>query len=445
MFALDAFKIFLIAGLLASRWVYAEAELKPQNFSHTAPIQLQDGDAFVASVRVPLWAYLASRHQLRDLRVFNAEGIAVAHRLEPAREEGAVREFRVAQIAVEGDAPNDKITSRDADVQVDLQGKVSIHLSEKPKNGKTVPKKPITQWILDDSQLAASVINHFRFEIADARKEDFSADISIDTSEDLRSWQTVASDQKILNYGKQRISQLGIIIPEAHARYWRVRSNGEDIGRIAKIFASAKPALVEVKDSLTVDCDLNKAKDHILCLFENSPLPATGLHFDFGKQHVGFNAILKTYVQTPDFNTADEKNRPIQILDATLTNPMPADLALNGSAVSGLAVTEQQGGKLGLKNAPKATAYWPAKQLKFYVHGAGPFTLAVGSDALNSSGEQTLSNQGTETGGWVLKAVIQQAQPLREPEKKRPWLLWGILGFAVLTLSAMAVSLLKHK
>lgn len=426
----------------------SEIELSPEHFSHTAEINLTKPESAAAAVALPQWVFLASKHQLRDVRVFNGEGLEVAHQLLPLQQAGKFREFEVAAVPIPVEAKVEEVLGRNAEVKVDVAGKVDIRLNQAPLAPSAVSQAKINQWVIDDPKLAEVALANFRFELADAGKFDFSADLSIDTSSDLRIWQTLTANQKILNYGKQRLALLGISIPAAKARYWRVKSNGEDIGRIAKIYVTAVPKMVGVDEMLTIDCELNAGKDMVVCPFKAGQLPVTAVRFDFGKQRVALNGQIDAYEKLPVFDSSPAKDqpRPLQSVRAILTSTQPADIALNGSKITAVVLTAQQGGKLGLKAAPNAIVSWPAKQLKFLVNGGSPFLLAAGADNLNSNSEQPLETVQEISGGSLAQPSVKQPKAFVNPsEQKRPWLLWSVLGLAVISLGWMAVSLLKQK
>lgn len=423
------------------------AELSPENFSHTATVNLSNPDAVFVNVPLPRWSYLASKHQLLDLRVFNAEGVAVAHQLSPLTQEAQSEEFSV-NIAVIPLAVSDKQElGRSADIKLDLRGKVDIHLSEQPNNAKTAAPIKVDQLILNDSKLSETTVNQLRFEITDAQKTDFVADISIETSDDLRTWHALTSNQKLLNYGTQQLTQLAVSVPASKARYWRVKSSGEDISRIAKIYASAVPKMQAMSESLTVDCQLNTDNDKLICPFQNSFLPLTSVKFDFGQQHVAFNAQISTYEKMPQFDDVKVKlPRPAQTVNLMLTNQQGNEISLNGSIAAALVVTAQQGGKLSIISPVKLTLKWSAQQLKFLINGSAPFILAVGAENLRTNAEQFIDSQGAVSGGVITDPFLKQAKTVAEQtEKKRPWLLWGLFSLAVLSLIWMAISLLKQK
>jgi Na+/melibiose symporter-like transporter len=76
-------------------------------------------------------------------------------------------------------------------------------------------------------------------------------------------------------------------------------------------------------------------------------------------------------------------------------------------------------------------------------HGSAPFILAIGADQLVKRFEQVINSAWAISNGTIAEPVEQEAQAFPTDLKKRPWLLWGMLVTAVITLAWMAASLLR--
>jgi Protein of unknown function (DUF3999) len=446
MFANKIFRVTLLISLLFSQIVAAETELSPAYFSHNAPIAFNDPKAIAVTVRLPQWSYFASKHQLADLRVFNAEGIAVAHQLMPILQNTPSSEFSVDAIAIRVDADAKEVVGREADIQLDIKGKIAIHMSDIPKDSKPTAKAKIAQWILDDPTLSSTAINNFRFEVDETHQADFEAEVTIESSEDLRTWQPVVSNQKLLAYlGNHRLAQLNITIPATKSRYWRIRSEGADLSRLVKIFANTPPETTPVTEKITVDCQLSATKERVLCPLKGVQLPVTSVQFNFGSQRVAFNALINTYKQLPQLEKLTPKQQPSQVSNGMLTSSESTVFKLNGLAIEALELMVQQGGQLGISTAPSVTVEWPGQQLSFLAHGSAPFTLAIGADQLLKRSEQVINSEWSTAIGIIKEPIQQEPEAPSKLTPKRPWLLWGLLASAVLMLGWMAIGLLKEK
>jgi hypothetical protein len=444
MGAIKVSRLLILISIVFIQPAAAENEISPAFFTHTAPITFDDPKAVAVTVRLPQWSYSASKHQLADLRIFNAEGITVSHQLVPLKQNAPSSEFSVDAIAIPVEADVKEVLGREADIQLDIQGKGAIHLSEYPRDPKSTQKAKITQWILDDAKLGSSPINNFRFELDETHKAGYEADVAIESSEDLRTWQPIVSKQKLLAYyGSHRLAQLSIVIPSIKSRYWRIRSEGADLSRIVKIYAGTPADTTAVTEKLRVDCQLNATKEQVLCPFNGAELPITSVQFNFSSQRVAFNALINTYRQVTGPENRASQQQPTQTLNGMLTSSGSTAYQLNGSPISELEIMMAQGGQLGISSAPSVTVEWPAQQLTFLAHGSAPFTLAVGADQLVKRFEQVINSTWTISNGSIAEPVEQEPQAFPTVLKKRPWLLWGLLVAAVITLAWMAASLLR--
>lgn len=445
MFTPKISSAIILIGFLLSQPVAAETALSPANFSHTALISFNDPKALVVNSRLPQWSYLASKQQLADLRIFNGEGIAVAHQLSTLQETTPGSEFSVDAIAIPVDADVNEYAGHSTDINLDGKGKVAIHMSEFPQRASTTKSSKIAQWILDDPKLSSTPVDNIRFELNESQQADFEANVAIEISEDLRSWQPVVGNQKLLvYYGGHRLSQLTIALPAIQSRYWRIRSSDADLSRIVKIVVRSPAKTSVVTEKLTVDCLLNQTKERVICPL-GGRLPITSTQFNFGSQRVAFNALIKTYEHVPESEKSKTEPVSSEVLNAMMTSSDTAAINLHGLPISQVEMMMPQGGQLGLSSAPSLTVQWPAQQLSFLAHGSAPFTLAVGADQPVNRSEQFMDSGLAATSGTIAAPVIQEPQALPVLLKKRPWLLWGLLAAGVLALGWMAISLLKEK
>ena len=438
-------RAIVLIGVLLSQLAAAETALSPAYFSHTASISFNDPKALVVSSHLPQWSYLASKQQLTDLRVFNAEGIAVAHQLSTLQETKPGSEFSVDAIAIPVDADVNEFAGHVTDINLDGKGKVAIHMSEFPQSASTTKLSKIAQWILDDPKLSSTPVDNIRFELNENQQAGFEANVAIEISEDLRRWQAVVSNQKLLvYYGGHRLSQLTIALPAVQSRYWRIRSSDADLSRIIKIVVRSPAKASVVTEKLTTDCLLNQTKERVICPL-GGRLPITSVQFDFGSQRVAFNALIKTYEQVPEPEKSKTEPVSSEILNAMMISSDTAAIRLQGLPISQVEMMMPQGGQLGLLSAPRVTVQWPAQQLSFLAHGSAPFTLAVGADQPVKRSEQFIDSGLATTSGSIAEPVIQEPKAFPVLLKKRPWLLWGLLAAGVLALGWMAISLLKEK
>lgn len=430
-------------GLLASA-VLGDEPVTHQHFTHVAPIVISDSKTVAVTAALPQWVYFASKQHLADVRVFNADGVAVAHRLTPLMKSFSSQESEVAAIAVPAEVNAQSGDKSATDVQLDAQGNLHIRVEQ---SASSVKGSTIKQWVFQDKKLPPNVVSAFRFELNPAQSGNFTATVSIEQSEDLRTWQTVVNSQKltVLAGDQGHLEQLRIAIQPTAARYWRIRSETDDLQRIAKIWLTTPASSKSQTESRTVACQFSIDNKQVFCPLQGVQLPVTAAQFNFDGQAIAFNAQVNSYAATTLPLDNAKKNFPIQSVLATFTQDRPASVNLQGSAIGSVLLKMQNDGQLGLRSPPTLTIQWPAQQLTFLAHGNGPFSLAVGAQALTHAVEQSI-DQTLATGTASIGMPVVQANPTALTlTPKKPWLLWGLLTAAVILLGGMAFKLLKEK
>lgn len=437
---MQVIRAFCGLAMLWSAGLSAAETLTLAQFTHTAPITISASQPIVVTTAVPNWVYFASHHRLLDLRVFNAAGIAVAHQLRPLYQNVTSEEFELPAIAVPAAVNSNNPVSAGTDVQLDAQGNLHIHVDESvQKTRNTV----ITQWVLHNSPLQHAPITGLRFEMNADTENNFEAEVSIETSADLRDWQTLVSQQKlVLLKGPQgQLAQLNINVPPSNATYWRIRSENADLKGIHHIWMRAASRSVPQFETATLSCQLTADNLRILCPMAGVLLPLSSARFDFGSQAFAFNVRVNSYssVENPKANTLRES------LQTTFTQGQPAEVSFNGSPVGYLEITMQTPGVLGLVLPPTVTVQWPAQQLSFMAHGLMPFTLAVGAEGLKQNAEQLIDPRLERVSATVAPAEVHANPVALANSQKRPWLLWSLLGAMVVLLATMALKLIREK
>ncbi len=169
---------------------------------------------------IPVNIYPTAAHaDLRDVRIQNANGDLLPHAW--LQGEVAAPQVASAVIAIYPIAAGGQDQSGfDADVSLLFKQKadgslLTIHA----KLGKF--KVAQSDWIMDVSQIKGRMLQA-RFEVDDAIEGLFPFDI--ETSDDLRQWQTMRGDGQIavLKHGGQKIEKLSVDLAGSSARYLRL-------------------------------------------------------------------------------------------------------------------------------------------------------------------------------------------------------------------------------
>ncbi len=209
----------LVAG---TAWAESSAD-----FPASATVVVTGGEG-LHRVEVPFEAHRGARPDLADLRMFNGRGDALPFAfagLPPAApatpEAVALPLFPVRAV------PRGTTTTTAGDVSLDVRADKNgtlISLRTSPK-GKAAPKpaeRPAA-WVADASAIADPVGALVVDWAAEAGSE--IARVSVEASEDLKSWQPLASGTVLaLEQGGRKLSQPRLEFPARKVKYLRVTS-----------------------------------------------------------------------------------------------------------------------------------------------------------------------------------------------------------------------------
>lgn len=194
-------------------------ELQPQDFARGVPVDVPAGAPFVA-IPLPADVFIgAAWPDLRDLRVFNAAGESVPFsRTAPGArqipsESIALQSFRLESAPVSG-------TPR---VDIDASGSaVQLHVS--PGAAASAGAEYLLASRTEDAEKALASL-HLEWR---AHTENWQQRVSVDVSDDLEQWRSVAVDRPIVDLetdARERLSQHEVVLDRnaRQARFWRLR------------------------------------------------------------------------------------------------------------------------------------------------------------------------------------------------------------------------------
>jgi hypothetical protein len=399
---------------------------------------------------------VATRADLADVCVVNGVGEVVPYALRrPAGERADAAPF----------APLPLFPLRTADrspseaLKLHLRsGTTSIDLDRPPEAG---PAEVIRGYLLD-ARGAHEPLTTLRLAWpADAAE--FSARVSVEASEDLAHWRTVARDAAIVNlhFGGQDFERAEIALGDGSASFLRLS------------FESAPPAL-----TLSAVSGARRPRQAELARLPVT-VPATAgaatgeYQFDLGARL----PLDRVSLELPEQNTVVEAEFLARPDDAgpwrsvargrlyRLRVPGMADLVNPPLALPATAARHWQvriaaaGGGLG-RGLPRLSGGWLADQLLFVARGPAPFRLlygnaaatpfAVAADTLvDAAGQLRASGRVLEAETASVGAPLAYGGPARlvppvpAPDWKR-WLLWTILVLGVAALGWMALRLIRE-
>ncbi|MEX6503888.1 DUF3999 domain-containing protein [Pseudomonas zhanjiangensis] len=399
-------------------------------------------------LELPMSLHLAARYaDLRDLRVFNGNGEALAYALSrgglrqgDGYTDNAVKWFPLR-------APRDATGLPGLRVQRSASGTLVEVLAE---TGPADEQQELRGWLLDTSAIEAPL--HQLILDWSADQEGFQR-FSIEASDDLLQWRAWGEGQIArLSFADERIDQRKVDLPGRRARYlrllWRTPRQAPQLlavqvrsasGEVAPLTWSAALAPSSVKPGEFV-WDLPLA------------LPLQRLRVELAQA----NSLAPVSV----FGRREGKLR-WQPLGSGLLYRLPQDgqevlhdqLELYGAPVQQLRLqVDERGGGLGSATPSLQVGVRPT-QVVFLARGEPPYVLAVGNPAGKAADlplrslipgyqDARLASLGVATAAQAIETAA--GAPQAGVDWKR-WGLWAVLLAGVGLLVLMALSLLRSR
>jgi hypothetical protein len=449
---------------MTARWIGAVAALsfalgaaaaeRLADHAAVAPLTPASSADGLQRVHLPFEVLQRSRAGLADLRVFNAAGesLPIARFVAPSQPAGrraALPFFAWPQPARGGDAGA-------LQVQVDAAGAV-VRIGGRPVERKAGPAK---LWLLDLSgRKANETLAALRFDWRAAANGQ-TAKAWVDGSDDLQSWHSVGHGTLLA-----LASALPGAPPIAHkqlplqGRWKYLRLRLDEPLPLSAIEAEWTAASTPVFDRARLRFDADSAAEPAWQLELQAALHLRRLRVELPQP----NSVVM--LQLEQRTNADAAWQPIGT--HTVYRLVRGGEEITSPPIE-IAAAPARHWRLTLpRRSPRLAAAaldaelaWPREELVFAARAPQPFTLAVGREGATdvalplatllpgykSGDEQKLPlaslgplvTQTPAPRGW--------AERLREapPEERRRWLLWAVLGFAVLGLAWLARRLMKE-
>jgi hypothetical protein len=444
---------FAACNLFAADQTKPVAPIKPQDFAYAIPLQFEGQDALYKTT-VPLSVYQNTvRGDLGDLRVFNAQDEVVPHMLQQP-ERSSINQPVLGKLAwfpLQGstDAGLDQLAIR-------IKRNAAGTLIDINSNAKPAAQTRLSGYLLDASALKQS-IQALELDWT-AGRESFVGTLHIESSDDLKHWNTVVRNAPLasLQFGGHSLLQKRVEFPALHAKYLRL-SWPQDMTPLQLTGIHAELAGTKIDTPLiwlatTGSAMAGKAGEYQFDL--GAHLPLQRLRIELPQMNTLVHAAVFSRAHADD-SWHPVSNTVLYKLHHSgndLNNP---DIAVTGNHRYWLLRVEQQNGGLGT-GMPNMQAGWQPHQLQFVTRGAAPFQLAYGNSEIKPAEFQMLNLLPAGEGKAEYKILSAQtgaqivlggearltAAPLPLPWKK--WGLWAVLGIAVLLLGWMAYRLIKQ-
>jgi hypothetical protein len=440
-------------ALLVTLMPPAGAQEQVAEFATQVPLALS-GDGPWYRLELPMALHLAARYaDLRDLRVFNAEGQAQAYALTrgSARQAETHNDTAVKWFPLRGPLNAEQTPS--VRVQRSPSGTLVEVVSE---GGEAAGEQVLRGWLLDTSAIDAPL--HKLVLDWSADSEGFQR-FSIEASDDLQQWRAWDDGQIArLSFADERIDQREVSLPGQSARYLRLLwSSPKQAPQLLSARAlSATRDFVSAALSWSADLQPSSAKSGQYTWELPLALPLQRIQVELAQANTLAPVIVSGRL---------EGKVQWQPLARGLLYRLPQDgkevlhneLELYGSPVQHIRVqVDERGGGLG-SATPTIRVGIRAPQVVFLARGTPPYVLAMGNPAAKdvSLPLSTLipgyKEKRMATLGVASVAEVPQdhaAQANAKQASRFDWKrlgIWAVLLTGVGLLLLMALSVLRAK
>ena len=444
-----------LAWILAAAASGAVAAQALSSHSTLVPLQLTSSDG-VQRVQLPLAVLQASRSPgLTDLAVFNAQGERLPHAWMPARSTAQQREAVLPMFVWPEGTGTNTVASHGVQVRVDAHG--AVVRIDAPRSATAAPTP--RAWLLDtgeqrDGERLALLRLHWP-----AAAEGFSRHATLEGSDDLAQWQTVAEAPllDLPSAGGARVLRHEVRLDRRAPRYLRLRLDAPLA--LQQVSAQWQTAQGELLDS--ADFVLQRAAEPGMVAWQvdlGAPLALRRLQLQLPHE----NLVLLVWLEQRDDRTSAWRSVGRHTLyrlrrDGWEVTPPPIELNAPAARHWRVRLDPQSP---GLEVAQlRMQAQWPQVWAAFLHRAPPPLQLAIGRErAADTALPLATLLPGYQPGAeWQLpvatlgtpQAQVVAAPSLAErlrtagPAEHRRWLLWAVLVAIVGVLAWLARGLLK--
>ncbi|WP_375591856.1 DUF3999 domain-containing protein [Chitiniphilus eburneus] len=402
---------------------------------------------------LPMDARLAARHaDLRDLRVFDAQGQTVPYALRQvtAPATRSQREISARLFPLRGPV-GETTTTGTLRVLRNSEGTIVEVPAAPAGNGKPV----LRGWLLD---LGTGKDRPRRLTLTWNEADEGFQRFAIDTSDDLTDWRPLGSGQIArFSFNGEHIDQPEIELSDAPARYLRLQWLSPEqapelrAARLDGVRSQGGGATVSWSGPLSGRVGKNGEYLYRLPL----ALPLTAMRVSLDQP----NTVAPVTV-----SGRLNDHAPWQWLMATVLTRVSVgkeevrleEIVLPGQKVNELKLApDQRGGGLGAQ-PPTVRVALPAMELVFLARGTPPYRLALGKANAQSAAlplatlvpgydDAKLATMGSAKAGFAPTDTARQAPNAATTAGAdwRRWALWALLLAGVGLLAAMAASLIR--
>ena len=453
----------LSAVLLSAFLIRHEVNAQTVNeFSTRAAVVVPNGTA-IARTTLPGPSIAALRSANGgDLRVFNAAGLSLPHavidtsRQAPNTQDVAGERFAALPIYT---ASTSVGTATNAPALRIIEGPNRRVIEVGAATTGSDQKRDIAsvRGLLFDTRNLKSELR--AVELEGTLPPSLIVKATLDVSADLKSWRTVASQSPVFDFGRDGPGNRRIDLPlvqKLEGQYLRLTWSDAPhlaVTGLRTIGAMnsnrAEPVVVELGApqnaaegyaEWTITPGLHASAIRLQTSAVNALMPVRVL--TRSRSGDPWRTVANTVVYRLASNKTAQSINPSVPMSSTLESLVRVE-ALRGYNLTGVPIT------LALEYAPL--------NVLFVATGDGPFTIATGNTSAQSTAVPVTTlmpnyQNGGEFALPVLTATVSVNQPPAKPgaaaemfaaATQKSFLLWGVLGLAVVVLGGLAVSLLR--
>lgn len=443
---------FVVALLCLAQSASAAA---PTTHDYAQGIRVQPvSDRPVVEAALPDDVYrMVTRADLADVRVFNADGIAVPHAFcaSPETTEPTATQESLPVFEVQGAVPQRDGTR--VEVQTSAGVAVNVQQDDRTTAGTTQTRAHVIDARAIPDELRAM---QFDWQSPDGASE---AHVSIEASEDLDRWQTVVGASTLLKVaqGEQQLQRHSVKLPQRVYQYLRVvRTDRGPPLEIASVIAERVTAPQPIDPSwFSATVVATDAANTLL--FDSSRLaPVTYARLLLPQENTALRVTIDSRPDEKAQWRQQWSGEVYSILSAGERRVSPP-AEFGSTADRYWRITPAKAGDLFAQGATLDLGYRPAR-LRFLAQGSGPFMLAYGSRRAEAAPLQQCNSLLADVGSRDLAEMRGEAafsapqplggaaafKPLPKQTPLRLMVLWGVLIAGVALVAAMALSLLKR-
>lgn len=419
----------------------------------------------VVQLQLPIEVYLASRSAgLSDLRVYNGAGQLLPYHLDLPETRAAIEQREQAGVLFPYMAPLTSASDQ-ADLQmelrVDADGALQWRSNRQPVEA---PTTRLQELIVDlGPSERHERLGSLRFERPPAQPE-YRARLSIARSEDLKLWDNAAQaslDWLSSTQGSLQLVNDRVDLPAGSGRYLRIRWLDGEPALFAAVHGRWVGSTIAAEPMLELALPAASGRIAGDYMYATSPaVQATEIGLELQQQNTVMPVSIGFYREQPQRNPPWRFEARVEATFYRLLQDgrerRSGRIQIQPLSAAHWVLRLQQADQL----PPELILRWRPQRLIFNAQGSD-FLLAVGADparqrqwlggpspiaqvAPGFDRDELIALEHARVGEQVAEVAIAApiTQTDADPQQRRRWILWGVLGLGVLLLAGISWRLL---